>query len=317
MDTQTLKTGHPYDLFAIVGPTASGKTQLAANLAHRLRGEIISADSRQVYRNMDIGTGKDLADYEIDGQKVPYHLIDIADAGSRYNVYQYQNDFLKVYNSLINRHVQPILCGGSGLYIEAVLRGYRLLQVPNNPELRAQLDNKTDTQLAQILAQYKQLHNTTDLDTRKRTIRAIEIEEYYSRTPQDGHEFPKLNSIIFGVRYDRQTEMQRIRQRLEQRLANGMLDEVRALLNAGIPPENLTYYGLEYKFVTEHLTGMLTYNIMVERLNIAIRQFAKRQMTWFRGMQRRGLNIHWIAGEQSLEQKLQLIEHQLNTTTGR
>lgn len=301
-----------YDIVAIVGPTASGKTTLAANLADKIGGEIISADSRQVYRGMNLGTGKDYADYTINGKMIPYHLIDIADAGSKYNVYEYQADFLKVYNGIAGRDVQPILCGGSGLYIEAVLKGYRLIPVPENPELRKQLGQKSDDELADILSSYKELHNTTDLDTRKRTIRAIEIEEYYKNTPVDPNPFPQLNSIIFGVRYDRMTEIQRIKRRLAQRLEDGMIDEVKTLLNAGINPQDLIYYGLEYKYLTEYIIGKISYDDMFNHLYIAIRQFAKRQMTWFRGMERRGFTINWINGDMPLTDKVNLILQKLS-----
>lgn len=300
-----------YDIIAIIGPTASGKTQLATQLAAKLNAEIISADSRQVYCGMNLGTGKDLEDYVINGSPIPYHLINIAKAGSRYNVYEYQTDFMQVYNNMLGRKVRPILCGGSGLYIEAVLSGYNLLPVPENRELRNLFEVKTDAELAQILASYKSLHNTTDLDTRKRTIRAIEIEEFYRHTPASPNPFPKLSSIIFGVKYDRQTEMQRIRVRLAQRLEYGMLEEVKALLNSGIPPENLIYYGLEYKFLTEHILGKLSYEEMFEQLYIAIRQFAKRQMTWFRGMERKGFAINWIAGELPMDEKMRYIEEKI------
>lgn len=300
-----------YDIIAIVGPTASGKTQLAVALANRLGGEILSADSRQVYSGMNLGTGKDIEDYTIDGQTVPHHLIDIADAGSKYNVYEYQSDFLKAYEGIQQRGAQAILCGGSGLYLEAVLKGYRMMPVPENKELRRELELKTDGELAAQLASYRELHNTTDLDTRKRTIRAIEIEEFYRTSPVDPNPFPKLRSIIFGVKYQRATEMERIRQRLAQRLDAGMIDEVRTLLKQGIAPDDLIYYGLEYKFITEHILGRISYDEMFDGLNIAIRQFAKRQMTWFRGMERRGTTIHWIDGELPLEAKVEKAEQLL------
>ena len=297
----------PYDIIAIVGPTASGKTLLAANLASRVNGEIISADSRQVYRGMNLGTGKDYEDYVVNGKTIPYHLVDLVDAGYHYNVYEYQSDFLKVFRSLKARKVLPILCGGSGLYIEAVLRGYRLLPVPQNATLRGELEAKSNDELAKILASYKTLHNTTDLDTRKRTIRAIEIEEHYLNASTEIEPFPQLKSAIFGVRYNRATEMERIHQRLLQRLGNGMVDEVRGLMESGLSFDDMAYYGLEYRYIAEHIMGKLTYDEMVSRLNIAIRQFAKRQMTWFRGMERRGLGITWINGELPLEDKLDTI----------
>lgn len=296
-----------YDLIAIVGPTASGKTLLAAHLATRLNGEVISADSRQVYRGMTIGTGKDLDDYVVDGKAIPYHLIDIVDAGYKFNVFEYQQHFIDVYGDIKKRNRLPILCGGSGLYIDAVLRGYRLLPVPENPELRRELETKTDNELAAILASYKKLHNTTDLDTRKRAIRAIEIEEFYRLQPVDPKPFPQIKSVIFGVKHQRSAEMKRIRERLAQRLNAGMIDEVKALLNAGLTPDDLIYYGLEYKYITEYLIGKHSYDEMFEKLYIAIRQFAKRQMTWFRGMERKGFTINWIAGELTLEEKISLV----------
>lgn len=301
-----------YDLIAIVGPTASGKTQLAAHLASMLNGEVISADSRQVYRGMTIGTGKDLDDYVVDGNAIPYHLIDIVNAGYKFNVFEYQQHFIDAYTDIKKRNRMPILCGGSGLYIDAVLRGYKLLPVPENPELRRELEAKTDDELAAILASYKLLHNTTDLDTRKRTIRAIEIEEYYCRQPVDPKPFPAIRSIIFGVKYQRAAEMIRIRERLVVRLKSGLIEEVQSLLNSGISADDLIYYGLEYKYITEYLLGKYSYDEMVERLNIAIRQFAKRQMTWFRGMERKGFPINWIPGELSLEEKLALVISKVN-----
>jgi len=301
-----------YDLIAIVGPTASGKTQLAAHLAARLNGEVISADSRQVYRGMTIGTGKDLDDYVVDGKAIPYHLIDIVDAGYKFNVFEYQQYFIDVYSDIKKRNRLPILCGGSGLYIDAVLRGYRLLPVPENPELRQELETKTDDELAAILASYKKLHNTTDLDTRKRTIRAIEIEEHYRHQPVDPKPFPAIRSIVFGVKHQRAVEMKRIRERLAQRLNAGMVDEVKALLSAGLTADDLIYYGLEYKYITEYLVGKHPYDEMFEKLYIAIRQFAKRQMTWFRGMERKGFTINWIPGELTIEEKISLVLNKIN-----
>lgn len=283
------------DIIAIVGPTASGKTTFAARLAYLLDAEIISADSRQVYRRMDIGTGKDLEDYTVNGRAIPYHLIDIAEPGVRYNVYRYQQDFLEAYASIRSRGRRVIVCGGSGLYVESILRGYRLSPVPQNPELRQRLDGKSLAELTDILASYKQLHNTTDVDTPRRAIRAIEIEDYYARTPIDDRPFPQLKSLTLGIAIDREQRRQRISQRLRQRLDNGMLDEIRGLLAEGISPDDLIYYGLEYKYLTLHLIGQLTSDEMFTQLEIAIHQFAKRQMTWFRGMERRGIPIHWVA----------------------
>lgn len=283
------------DLLTILGPTASGKTAFAARLAQAAGGEILSADSRQIYRRMDIGTGKDLDDYVVDGRPVPYHLINICEPGYRYNLFEYQRDFLVAYREVCARGAFPILCGGTGLYIEGILRGYRMTPVPENPELRASLEGKSLEELADLLRQYKTLHNTTDIDTPKRAIRAIEIQEYYRTHPlQDEREFPKLRSLIVGLSLDRDLRRERITRRLKQRLEEGMVDEVRRLLQEGIPPEDLLYYGLEYKYLTLYLIGKLSYDAMVRDLEIAIHQFAKRQMTWFRGMERRGFRIHWI-----------------------
>ena len=273
-----------YELITILGPTASGKTSLAATLAARLDTEIISADSRQLYRGMDIGTGKDLADYEVDGKLIPYHLIDICDPGYKYNVFEYQHDFFRVFTSLRELGILPVLCGGTGLYIEAVLRGYKLLDVPPNPALRERLSGKSLQELESILAGYKVLHNKTDVDSVQRAIRAIEIEEFYA----------PLNSLIVGVDIDRELRREKISKRLRTRLDEGMVDEVRRILSNGVAPEDLIYYGLEYKFLTLYIIGQLTYEEMVSQLEIAIHQFAKRQMTWFRGMERRGCTIHWL-----------------------
>lgn len=295
---------NPIDLIAIIGPTASGKTPFAAALAHRLHTEIISADSRQVYRGMDLGTGKDLADYTVEGVPVPYHLIDIADPGYKYNVFEYQRDFLKAYDEMRSRHLLPIVCGGTGMYVESVLRGYRLLPVPENPTLRQQLEGRSLQELTQLLSRYKTLHNTTDVDTPKRAIRAIEIEEYYAHTPVEERSFPQLKSLIIGLKIDRELRREKISRRLRQRLDEGMMDEVRRLLSQGIAPEDLIYYGLEYKYLTLHAIGQLTYEEMFTQLETAIHQFAKRQMTWFRGMERRGCTIHWIDATLPMEEKL-------------
>ncbi len=296
-----------YDLVTILGPTASGKTPLAVALAYRLNAEIISGDSRQVYRRMDLGTGKDLADYVVDGKRIPYHLIDIVEPGYKYNVFEFQRDFLQAYDDIRQRGVLPILCGGTGMYIESVLKGYKLLPVPENPELRASLADKSLDELTTILAGYKKLHNSTDVDTVKRAIRAIEIEEYYRQQPVSAREFPAINSLVIGVDIDRDLRRTKITRRLKQRLDEGMVDEVRALLDAGIPAEDLIYYGLEYKYLTLYAVGQLTYDEMFHQLEIAIHQFAKRQMTWFRGMERRGFNIHWIDASLPMEQKVEEI----------
>lgn len=302
-----------YDLITILGPTASGKTPLAAALADRLSAEIISGDSRQVYRRMDLGTGKDLADYTIEGRQVPYHLIDIVEPGYKYNVFEYQRDFLKAYEEIVAKGKLPILCGGTGMYIESVLKGYRLLPVPENPELRASLEGKSLEELTRILEGYKKLHNSTDVDTAKRAIRAIEIEEYYKQQPPEYREFPSLKSLIVGVDIDRELRREKITRRLKQRLEEGMVDEVRGLLNEGIPAENLIYYGLEYKFLTQYAIGELTYEEMFLQLETAIHQFAKRQMTWFRGMERRGFTIHWLDATLSMEEKIEQIINLINT----
>lgn len=297
----------PYNLVAILGPTASGKTALAAHLASRIDGQVISADSRQVYRGMDIGTGKDLDDYIVNGRQVPVHLINIADAGYQYNVFEYQRDFLNVYNDLAAKGIFPILCGGSGLYLEAVLRNYRLIQVPVNDSLRQQLEIKTLEELTEILKSYKSnLHNVTDIENKKRAIRAIEIEQFYAENRVIDLKMPDLKSLVIGVKFDRDERRVRITKRLHKRLSSGMIEEVKALLDHGLQPEDLIYYGLEYKWITQYLTGEYTYDEMVSKLEIAIHQFAKRQMTWFRKMERDGINIHWIDGKFPLEEKLDL-----------
>ena len=295
-------------MITILGPTASGKTPLAAALAKEIGGEIISADSRQVYRRMDIGTGKDLADY--DG--VPYHLIDICEPGTKYNLFQYQQDFFDAYNNIIGKGKTPILCGGTGLYIEAVLKGYKLSPVPQNQELRDRLEGKSLTELTQMLMALKEkngsnMHNTTDVDSCQRAIRAIEIETYNIEHPMPLRELPPIPSLIVGVNIDREQRREKITRRLKARLEGGMVDEVKALLDEGIPAEHLIYYGLEYKFVTEYLIGKTTYEEMFQRLEIAIHQFAKRQMTWFRGMERRGFKIHWIEAMQPMDEKVKEI----------
>ena len=302
-----------YDLITILGPTASGKTPLAAHLADKLGAEIISGDSRQIYRRMDLGTGKDLVDYVVDGRPVPYHLIDIVEPGYKYNVFEYQRDFLKAYEEITAKGKLPILCGGTGMYIESVLKGYRLLPVPENPELRASLEGKPLEELTRILEGYKKLHNSTDVDTAKRAIRAIEIEEYYKQQPPEYREFPTLNSLIIGVDIDRELRREKITRRLKQRLEEGMVEEVRGLLAEGIPAENLIYYGLEYKFLTQYAIGELTFDEMFLQLETAIHQFAKRQMTWFRGMERRGFTIHWLDATLPMEEKIEKIANMIST----
>ena len=292
-------------MITILGPTASGKTPVAARLAAEIGGEIISADSRQVYRRMDIGTGKDLEDYG----SVPYHLIDICEPGTKYNLFEYQQDFYDVYQQIQSRGAVPILCGGTGLYIEAVLKGYHLSPVPQNQALRDSLEGKSLHELSQMLADLKaktgsNMHNTTDVDSCQRAIRAIEIETYNLEHPTPRRELPPVDSIIIGIDIDRELRREKITRRLKTRLDHGMVEEVRALLDEGIPAEDLIYYGLEYKFLTEYLTGQLSYDEMFQRLEIAIHQFAKRQMTWFRGMERRGFKIHWISATLPMEEKI-------------
>lgn len=300
-------------MITILGPTASGKTPVAAHLAVAVGGEIISADSRQVYRRMDIGTGKDLADYRlvVDGSAVdiPYHLIDICEPGTKYNLFQYQQDFYDAYQDIQSRGAVPILCGGTGLYIEAVLKGYKLSPVPQNPELRQQLEGKSLDELTQMLTALKaktgsNMHNKTDVDSCQRAIRAIEIETYNLEHPVPRRELPPVDSLIIGIDIDREMRREKITRRLKTRLEEGMIDEVKRLLDEGIPADDLIYYGLEYKFVTEYIIGKTTYDEMFTRLEIAIHQFAKRQMTWFRGMERRGFTIHWIDALQPMETKV-------------
>ena len=297
-----------YELITILGPTASGKTSFAAALAAILDTEIISADSRQVYKGMDIGTGKDIDDYTVNGKKIPYHLIDICEPGYKYNIFEYQHDFFKIFNEIKDKQKTPILCGGSGLYIESVLNAYRLLDVPQNPELREKLKDKTLPELESMLRSYKKLHNSTDLDTAQRAIRAIEIEEYYLTQNPDPNEYEPINSLITGVSINRDLRRQKISSRLKKRLNEGMIEEVQSLLNSGLSPDDLIYYGLEYKFLTQYITGQLSYQEMFDQLEIAIHQFAKRQMTWFRGMERRGFQIHWIDALLPAEEKIKLVK---------
>lgn len=284
----------------IVGPTASGKTRRAVTLARHYNGEIISADSRQVYKGMSIGTGKDICEYG----DIPYHLIDIAEAGTKYNLYQYLRDFNTVFIDILDRGRFPIICGGSGMYVENAVSGIRLPEVPENSVLRKSLEGKTMHELEELLRKYKTLHNVTDLDTTKRAIRAIEIEEYYLNNPSEASSVKRgsaspLNTIVIGIDIPREVRRKRITERLQARMDEGMVDEVRGLLDTGIPPEDLIYYGLEYKYLTLYITGQMSYNEMFSSLEIAIHQFAKRQMTWFRGMEKRGTKIHWLPGDLS------------------
>jgi tRNA dimethylallyltransferase len=300
-----------YDLLVVVGPTASGKTALAASVAHRIGGEVISADSRQVYRGMNLGTGKDYDDYIVDGTRIPYHLIDIADPGYKYNVFEYQRDFNRVYTDLKRRKKFPIVCGGSGMYADSIITGYKMHEVPPDSGLRIKLEKKSMEELKEILSTFKNLHNTTDIDTKKRVIRAIEIEHYSRNVKKAGSKFPEIRALLVGIKYERDARRKRITARLLQRLDSGMVDEVKGLIDKGINTETLIYYGLEYKYITYYLTGKLSYQEMVKELEIAIHQFAKRQMTWFRGMERRGICIHWINGEMDIEEKVSLVIEKL------
>ena len=307
----------PHQLITILGPTASGKTALAAQLAYERDGEIISGDSRQVYRGMTIGTGKDLDDYIVDGHAIPYHLIDICEPGEKYNIFQYQQDFLRAWRGVQSRGKWPILCGGSGLYIESVLRGYALSPVEQNPELRRRLEGKSLDELTRILLNLKArtgstMHNTTDVDTPQRAIRAIEIETFNAEHPTQPRQMEAPDSLVVGVAIDRDERRRKITARLRRRLDEGMVDEIRGLLAKGIKAEDLIYYGLEYKYVTLYAIGQLGYEEMFRQLEIAIHQFAKRQMTWFRGMERRGCQIHWIDAASSMEDKLQQIRTMIN-----
>ncbi len=293
-----------HKLICVLGPTAGGKTSFAAQLALKIDGEIISADSRQVYKKMDIGTGKDISDYSVDGINIPYHLIDIVDPGYEYNVYEFQRDFIEAFNNIIDRDKTPILCGGTGLYIESVLNAYKLINVPLNQELRDRLTTKNIEKLGDILKSYKNLHNHTDTVHLKRLIRAIEIEDYYEHNPDIDDSFPEFDYKIFGIRYDRESQRKRITERLDYRLKNGMVEEVKLLLESGVEAEKLIFYGLEYKYLTWYVTGEIDFDTMFQKLNTAIHQFAKRQMTWYRKMERNGFNINWLDGHASMDEKL-------------
>ena len=293
-----------YDLLVLTGPTASGKTSLAVSVAKKVGGEIISADSRQVYRGMNIGTGKDYSDYFIEGTKVPCHLIDIVDPGYKYNVFEYQRDFIKVYSGLKERNVFPVVCGGSGMYADSIITGYKLFEVPPDSGFRIELEKKPIEELKEILSTYKNLHNTTDIDTKKRVIRAIEIEHFSRNQGKEYTESPKFKSLVVGIMFSRELRRKRITSRLAERLKAGIIDEVKGLIDNGVSPQTLIYYGLEYKYITLYLTGKISYTGMLKDLETAIHQFAKRQMTWFRGMERKGIQIHWIDGELSMEEKV-------------
>lgn len=317
MSSKAIDNMQNHKMITILGPTASGKTSVVAALALRTGGEIISADSRQVYRRMDIGTGKDLADYTIGDVHIPYHLIDIAEPGTKYNLFQYQQDFHTAYNDIRSRGKLPILCGGTGLYIEAVLGGYSLSPVPQNQQLRESLEGKSLDELTQMLVELKQkngsnMHNRTDVDTAQRAIRAIEIETYNLENPTPERLMPPVDSLVIGINIDRELRREKITRRLKARLEEGMCDEIRSLIDGGVNPDDLIYYGLEYKFVTEYVVGRTSYEDMFRQLEIAIHQFAKRQMTWFRGMERRGYTIHWIDAAQPMDEKVEAILSLMN-----
>jgi tRNA dimethylallyltransferase len=294
-------------MIGIIGPTASGKTSLAVAIADKIGGEIISADSRQVYVGMDIGSGKDLREFEIDKRKIPYHLIDIKDPGYEYNVYEYQQDFYKAYNDIVDRKKTPVLCGGTGLYIESILKGYKLIQVPRNEQLREQLENKEDDELIALLSAYKELHNSSDSSDRNRLIRAIEIALYTKENRIVEEKYPEIDYHLFAIHFERAELKKRITKRLRERLDEGMVEEVEGLLKKGISADQLKFYGLEYKFLAQYVIGELNYNDMYQKLNAAIHQFAKRQMTWYRRMERNGITIHWIPGNIPLEKKRDII----------
>jgi tRNA dimethylallyltransferase len=302
------------DMITVLGPTATGKTGFAASLAVQLNGEIISADSRQVYKEMNLGTGKDYEDYKVDGRQVPYHLVDIVEPGSEYNVYQFQKDFLNAYSDILDRGKTPVLCGGTGMYLEAILNGYTLIQVPVNEKLRSALETKSTEELADMLRELRPVHNTTDSIHRMRTIRAIEIETHNRENPPPENTFPEINTEIFGLKFERKVIRERITKRLKERLEAGMIDEVIALLKKGIHPDKLKFYGLEYKFLTMHVLGELSYNDMFQKLNSAIHQFAKRQDTWFRRMERNRIDINWIDGNLPMTEKVEVALGILETT---
>ncbi|RKD99920.1 tRNA (adenosine(37)-N6)-dimethylallyltransferase MiaA [Marinifilum flexuosum] len=301
-----------YNLLVVLGATATGKTSLAVNLAKDFNGEIISADSRQIYRGMDLGTGKDIEEYVVDGVEIPYHLIDVADAGYKYNVFEFQQDFVKAFEDISSRKRLPVVCGGTGMYLEAVLKGYKLIAVPKDQFFRDELESKSLEELEVILRSYKDLHNNSDLETKKRAIRAIEIERYYAANPQIDMEYPEMKPLLVGIKFDRESRRDRISLRLKERLKSGMVEEVEGLLKSGVSAEDLIYYGLEYKFLTQYVTGQITYDEMFSGLEIAIHQFAKRQMTWFRKMERSGSNIHWLDGYMPLDEKIAKVKELFN-----
>jgi len=299
------------EIITILGPTATGKTQIAALLAKKIGAEIVSADSRQVYRQMDIGTGKDLSDYQVEGFPIPFHLIDVVEPGVEYNVFQYQQAASKAIKEIQNRGLPVILCGGSGMYLDALLKGYKLFPVPTNLELRAHFQTQSFEDLSKLLATYRPLHNNTDIEIPDRLYRALEIEHFYQNHPELQEISTPIPSIIFGLNGDRDLIRNKITLRLKERLKNGMIEEIETLIQNGVNPEQLIRYGLEYKFVTQYLLGELNFDTMFEKLNIAIHQFSKRQMTWFRKMERDGFVIHWIDISLSETEKLEYIQQQL------
>lgn len=299
-------------LITILGHTAGGKTSFAAHLAQSINAEIISADSRQVYRNMDIGTGKDIKDYYVNNKLVPYHLVDIHPAGYKYNVYDFQRDFFEIAPKIKQRNKNIVLCGGSGLYVEAIIDNYRLLKVPENEPLREKLEKQPLDELINILKSTTASHNTSDCDTKERAIKAIEIAKYYNENPELKTKHPEVRSLNFGIKFDRDSRRRRITKRLHDRLKEGMVQEVEKLLDSGISPDTLMYYGLEYRFLTMYLIGNLKYDEMVEKLNTAIHQFAKRQMTWFRKMEKKGIKIYWLDGYAPMDEKLSRVYDLIN-----
>ncbi len=305
-----------YDLITVLGATAGGKTAFAAKLAHVLGREIISADSRQVYKRMDIGTGKDLEDYIVDNEKVPTHLVDIVEPGYKYNVFEYQQDFVKVFKAIRSRGKKALLCGGSGMYLEAVIKDYQLISVPHNKELRQNLENKPLEELIPVLKSYGDLHNKSDITEKKRLIRAIEIAYFYAQNPHTEQDSPDINHLILGIKFDRDSRRRRITERLKQRIENGMIEEVQRLIDEGVDKETLIYYGLEYKFITQYIKGELTYDEMFKGLQTAIHQFSKRQMTWFRRMERNGIKIHWLDGYMAMKEKLERVKEILKKEEG-
>lgn len=295
------------ELITILGPTASGKTALAAQVASAIGAEVISADSRQVFSEMNIGTGKDLDDFIIDNMKIPYHLIDVAEPGTEFSVFNFVTGFRKAFSEIRQRGNVALLCGGTGLYIESVLKGYEMVEVPVNQELRKEWETLSDATLTEMLLYFKQLHNTTDTETRERLLRALEIEFYRKENQPVMAEPDFKNSPVFGLKFDRLLERERITQRLKMRLENGMIDEVKQLLDKGISSARLVQYGLEYRYVTRYISGEISYDDMFRLLNTAIHQFAKRQMTWFRRMERTGITIHWLRGEDGMKKNKETI----------